>query len=62
MHVRYHRRSKPVVLGRTGIKAHANVSKTGASITLRKGPVTFNTRRGFSLNLGSLVKGLSIRS
>lgn len=62
MYTRYQRRTREQEIGKTGVKARANVSKTGASLSFRKGIVTFNTRRGFSLNLSRLLKGLSIRS
>lgn len=62
MYTRYHRRSRERQIGNTGVKVRGNVSKGGASASFRKGIFTFNTRRGFSLNLGRLFKGLSIRS
>lgn len=61
-YMRYARRTKDREIGKTGIKYRANVSKTGGSVSLSKGPITWNSRRGFTLNLGKYIKGLSFKS
>lgn len=56
----FQRRTKDRPLGNTGITWRLNFSKSIIpSVSLKKGKTTFNTRRGFTRNLGH---GASVRN
>lgn len=56
--IRFHRRSRDRAFG-AGVKGRVNVSKTGASVSARRGPVTVNSR-GY-VTIKTPIKGLQLR-
>lgn len=58
MALRYHRRTKQKT-HKNGVRTWANISKTGASVSAAKGPVTVNSRGRVTIK--TPVKGLQFK-
>lgn len=57
MALRFHRRTKARTV--KGVKTWANMSKTGASLSAQRGPITVNSRRGVTIK--TPIKGLQFK-